>query len=200
MTTSILTRPETDRRTGALVGYARVSTSDQCTDLQLTALRDVGCDRIYEEKASGTRTDRPELAAALDYLRPGDTLVVWSLSRLGRSLKHLIDTVTGLDDRQVGFRSVTENIDTTSATGRLVFHLLAALSQFERDLVSDRTSAGLAAARERGAKPGRKPSLTPDQVAVVQAMHATGAHTVSAIAAVVGVSRATVYRHLRPVG
>ncbi|MCZ4499724.1 MAG: pin [Marmoricola sp.] len=198
MTTTTITTPESNSRTGTLVGYARVSTDDQHTDLQLTALRDAGCDRVYEEKASGTRTDRPELAAALDYLRPGDTLIVWRLDRLGRSMSHLIGTVSDLDRRGVGFRSVTENIDTTTATGRLVFHLFSALAEFERGLLAERTRAGLAAARERGAKPGRKPSLTPDQVAVVQAMHATGDHTVAAIAAVVGVSRATVYRQLAP--
>lgn len=186
----------TTPRTGQRVGYARVSTYDQHTDLQTTALDDAGCAKTFEEKASGTRSDRPELAAALDYLRPGDTLVVWRLDRLGRSMAHLIATVTDLDGRGIGFRSITENIDTTTATGRLVFHIFAALAEFERALIVDRTKAGLLAARERGAKPGRKPSLTADQVAIVRGLHAAGDHTVSAIAAVVGVSRATVYRHL----
>ncbi len=190
---------QTITQTGTLVGYARVSTDDQQTDLQIDALRAAGCDRIFEEKASGTRSDRPELAAALDYLRPGDSLVVWRLDRLGRSLKHLIDTVTSLDERQVGFKSLNDNIDTTTATGRLVFHIFAALAEYERALTVDRTRAGLAAARERGARPGRKPSLTSNQVAVVRAMHTSGEHTVSAIAAVVGVSRATVYRQLEAI-
>lgn len=188
----------TDLRAGDLVGYARVSTSDQNTDLQLSALRDAGVTRIFEEKASGTRTDRPELAAALDYLRPGDALVVYRLDRLGRSLKHLIDTVTALEERGIGFRSVHENIDTTTAAGRLVFHIFGALAEFERALIVDRTQAGLAAARERGAKPGRKPSLTPEQVDMVNALHAGGQHSVTAIADAVGASRATVYRALRP--
>lgn len=184
-------------RTGDLVGYARVSTLDQNTDLQVSALRTAGVDRIFEEKASGTRDDRPELAAALDYLRRGDTLVVWRLDRLGRSLRHLIEVVTALEERGVGFRSVHENIDTTTAAGRLVFHIFGALAEFERALIVDRTRAGLAAARERGAKPGRKPSLTPDQIDMVNALHGSGQHTVTAIAAAVGASRATVYRALR---
>lgn len=177
-----------------LVGYARVSTWDQNTELQVTALLSAGCQRIFEETASGTRTDRPQLAAALDYLREGDTLVVWRLDRLGRSLQHLIRTVHELQDRGVGFRSLHESIDTTTSAGRLVFHIFGALAEFERDLIVDRTKAGLAAARERGAKPGRKPSLSANQVAVVRQMRASGDYTVDAIAAVVGVSRATVYR------
>lgn len=180
---------------GELVGYARVSTWDQETDAQTDALTAAGCSRIFQETASGTRTDRPQLAAALDYLREGDTLVVWRLDRLGRSLPHLIETVALLDERGVGLRSVHESIDTTTATGRLVLHIFAALAEFEAALIADRTKAGLAAARERGSKPGRKPSLSPDQVAVVRQMHATGEHTVSQIAQVVGgVSRATIYR------
>ena len=183
-------------RSGDLVGYARVSTWDQNLDLQTDALHEAGCVRVFTDKASGTRTDRPQLAAALDYVRPGDTLLVWRLDRLGRSLKHLVETVTGLHEREVGFRSLTESIDTTTSTGRLMFHVFAALAEFERDLIVDRTKAGLAAARERGSKPGRKPSLSADQIAVVRRMHAEGTHTVAAIAEVVGVSRATVYRHL----
>jgi DNA invertase Pin-like site-specific DNA recombinase len=185
-------------RQGDQIGYARVSTWDQTTESQLDALRAAGCLRIFEETASGTRTDRPQLSAALDFARAGDTLVVWRLDRLGRSLKHLMETVTALGDRGIGFKSIHENIDTTTSTGRLVFHIFGALAEFERDLIVDRTKAGLAAARERGSKPGRKPSLTPDQIAVVRQMHSQGQHTVSAIAGVVGVSRATIYRHLQP--
>lgn len=188
----------TQARSGSVIGYARVSTDDQCTDLQLDALRAAGCTRIFEETASGTLTDRLQLSAALDYLRPGDTLVTWRLDRLGRSMRHLIETVTDLESRGVSFRSVQENIDTTTATGRLVFHIFSALAEFERALIVDRTRAGLAAARERGAKPGRKPTLTPEQVDMVNALHAGGQHTVAAIAAAVGASRATVYRALRP--
>lgn len=182
--------------TGTLIGYARVSTWDQTTKLQMDALQSAGCQRVFEEIASGTRTDRPQLAALLDYVRDGDTIVVWRLDRLGRSLKHLVDTVNALEERGVGFRSIHESIDTTTSTGRLVFHIFAALAEFERDLIVDRTKAGLAAARERGSKPGRKPSLSMDQVAVVRQMRADGRHTVDAIAKVVGVSRATIYRAL----
>lgn len=182
--------------TGSLIGYARVSTWDQTTQLQMDALQSAGCQRIFEETASGTRTDRPQMAALLDYVREGDTIVVWRLDRLGRSLKHLIDTVNALEERGVGFRSIHESIDTTTSAGRLVFHIFGALAEFERDLIVDRTKAGLAAARERGVKPGRKALLSEDQIAVVRQMHKAGDHTVDAIAKVVGVSRATVYRAL----
>lgn len=184
---------------GELVGYSRVSTLEQSTDMQREALDQVGCLRVFEDKASGTKTDRPQLAALLDYVREGDTVVVWRLDRLGRSLPHLIQTVTALEERGVGFKSVHENIDTTTSTGKLVFHIFAALAEFERDLIVDRTKAGLAAARARGSKPGRKPVLSSDQIAVVRQMHAEGKHTVAQIAEVVGgVSRATVYRALQP--
>ncbi|MEP9364010.1 recombinase family protein [Nocardioides sp. CN2-186] len=182
---------------GELVGYVRVSTTDQRTDLQRAALEELGCVRIFEDQARGTRTDRPELTAALDYLRAGDVLVVWKLDRLGRSLKHLVAVVAELEERGVGFRSVTETIDTTSSTGKLIFHIFASLAQFERELIVDRTKAGLAAARARGSRPGRKPALSSDQVAIVRGMHEAGGHTVAAIANVVGVSRATVYRTIR---
>lgn len=183
-------------RSGDLVGYARVSTWDQNLDLQVDALTQAGCIRVFTDTASGTRTDRPQLAAALDFVRPGDTLLVWRLDRLGRSLKHLVGTVTSLDEEGIGFKSVTESIDTTTSTGKLVFHIFAALAEFERDLIVDRTKAGLAAARQRGSRPGRKPLLSADQIDIVRKMHNDGEHTVAAIAAVVGVSRATVYRHL----
>lgn len=180
-----------------LVGYGRVSTLDQSTDLQIDALKKAGCKRIFHETASGTRTDRPELAKVLEYAREGDTVVVWRLDRLGRSLPHLIQTVADLETRGIGFRSVTENIDTTTATGRLVLGIFAALSAFERDLTVERTHAGLAAARARGAKPGRKPVLTEAQIKTVKSLHASGEHTVAEIAATVGgVSRATIYRAL----
>src|SRR4051794_472156 len=155
-------------QSGSLIGYARVSTWDQTTNMQRDALQEAGCLRIFEETASGSRSDRPQLSAALDYARPGDTLIVWRLDRLGRSIKHLIDTVSLLEHRGVGFRSLHENVDTTSSTGKLVFHIFAALAEFERDLIVDRTRSGLAAARERGARPGRKPALTLDQAEMVR--------------------------------
>jgi len=183
-------------RSGDLVGYARVSTWDQNSDLQVDALTEIGCSRIFTDHASGTRTDRPQLEACLDYARPGDTVVVWRLDRLGRSLRHLVDTVSGFEERGVGFRSLTEAIDTTTSTGRLVFHIFCALAEFERDLIVDRTQAGLAAARARGKVAGRKPKLSPDQVAVAQRLHEDGKHNISEIASVLGVSRATIYRRL----
>jgi DNA invertase Pin-like site-specific DNA recombinase len=179
----------------ALIGYARVSTPDQTTDPQLDALTAAGCDRIFKEKASGALRDRPELAAALDYLRPGDTLIVAKLDRLGRSLSHLIETLTGLDERGIGFRSLGEGIDTTTSAGRLMMHILGAIAQFERDLIVERTQAGLAAARARGRTGGRPVTVTPEKLAAAQTLIAAG-HTTKAAAAAVGVARATLYRHL----
>ncbi len=182
----------------ALLGYARVSTGAQDLALQHDALNAAGCLRIFEDTASGALDDRPQLAELLDHLREGDTLVVWRLDRLGRSLRHLIDTVTALADRGVGFRSLRESIDTTTPGGRLVFHVFAALAEFERDLIRERTHAGLAAARARGRVGGRKPSLTPKQIQVARQMHEAKDSTVTEIAKVLGVSRATIYRHLQP--
>jgi len=181
-----------------LLGYARVSTVDQHPDLQLDALGAAGCYRVFLDKASGALAARRELARALDQLRPGDTLVVWKLDRLGRSLRHLIDTVGELERRGVGFRSLRESIDTTTPTGKLVFHLFGALAEFERDLTHERTAAGLAAARARGRAGGRPPVMTPQKLAVARRMYASRQHTVAAIATTVGVSRASIYRHLGP--
>lgn len=148
----------------AHVGYARVSTLDQDPALQLDALTAAGCGKVFEDRASGARTDRPGLQKALDYAREGDVLIVWKLDRLGRSLPHLIETVSALEKRGIGFRSLTEAIDTTTPGGRLVFHLFGALGQFERDLIRERTRAGLAAAEARGRKGGRKPVITADKL------------------------------------
>jgi DNA invertase Pin-like site-specific DNA recombinase len=148
----------------AAVGYARVSTADQDPALQLDALAAAGCAKVFEDRASGARSDRPGLRAALDYAREGDVLVTWKLDRLGRSLPHLIETVAGLERRGVGFRSLTEAIDTTTPGGRLVFHLFAALGQFERDLIRERTRAGLAAAAARGRRGGRQPVVTAEKL------------------------------------
>jgi len=178
------------------IGYSRVSTVDQAADLQHDEFARAGCSRVFTDTASGSATERPQLSAALDYLREGDVLVVWRLDRLGRSLKHLVQVVSDLHDRGVGFRSLHENIDTTTPTGRLVFHIFAALAEFERDLIRERTTAGLAAARARGRKGGRKPVLTARKVKVAHQMYQAGDSTVAEIAAVLGVSRATVYRHL----
>jgi len=141
----------------AAIGYARVSTTDQDLALQLDALAKAGCARIFEDKASGAKADRPGLAAALGFVREGDTLTVWKLDRLGRSLPHLIETVNALEARGVSFCSVTESIDTTTPGGRLVFHIFGALGQFERDLIRERTRAGLDAAAARGPPRGPPP-------------------------------------------
>src|SRR5512144_1117431 len=129
-----------------LIGYACVSTSDQTLDLQKDAMQKAGCDKIFTENASGAKAERTGLDEALNYVRAGDTLLVWRLDRLGRSLKHLIETITGLNDRQIGFKSITESIDTTTSGGRLVFHIFGALAEFERDIIRERTEAGLTAA------------------------------------------------------
>ena len=179
-----------------LLGYARISTADQHLDLQRDALAAAGCYRVFADTASGALAARPELYRLLDQLRPGDTLVVWKLDRLGRSTRHLVDTVTGLADRGIGFRSLQESIDTTTPGGRLVFHLFAALAEFERDIIRERTVAGLAAARARGRAGGRPPVMTPEKIDVARAMYATRQHTLAKIAQTVGVSRATLYRHL----
>jgi DNA invertase Pin-like site-specific DNA recombinase len=181
---------------GHLLGYARVSTGDQHPDLQVDALTAAGCYRVFVDRASGARTDRPQLTAVLDQLRPGDTLVVWRLDRLGRSLRHLVDTVTGLADRGLGFRSLQEQVDATTPGGKLVFHVFAALAEFERDLIRERTNAGLAAARARGRTGGRPTVMTADKLAVARQLYDSGEHTMAAIAQVLGVSRASVYRHL----
>ena len=148
----------------ALVGYARVSTAEQDTALQMDALRKAGCERVFEDTVSGAKADRPGLAAALAYLRDGDVLAVWRLDRLGRSLLHLIETIGALEARGVGFRSLTECIDTTTSGGRLIFHVFGALGQFERDLIRERTKAGLSAAAARGRRGGRKPVVTADKL------------------------------------
>jgi DNA invertase Pin-like site-specific DNA recombinase len=183
---------------GHLVGYARVSTLDQDPALQLDALERAGCGRVFVEKASGARQDRPQLAAALDYARAGDVLVVWRLDRLGRSLRHLLELVDELGRRQVGLRSLTEQIDTTSAGGRLVFQVFAALGEFERELTRERTMAGLAAARARGRKGGRKPVVTPAKLTAARAL-LDGGTAPTAAAAAVGVSRSSLYRALSAV-
>lgn len=179
----------------ALVGYARVSTAEQDTALQLDALRAAGCDPFFEDRASGAKADRPGLAEALGYVRPGDALVVWKLDRLGRSMAHLIDTVRRLEAKGVGFRSLTEGVDTTTPGGTLIFHLFGALAQFERDLIRERTRAGLKAAEARGRKGGRKPTVTTDKLARARLLIAGGL-TVREAAARLKVGKSTLYNAL----
>jgi DNA invertase Pin-like site-specific DNA recombinase len=179
-----------------LVGYARVSTQDQDLSLQLDALQAAGCDKVYTEKASGAQRDRPQLQAALEYMRGQDTLVVWKLDRLARSLKQLIETVEELGARGIGLRSVTESLDTTTSGGTLVFHLFAALAEFERSLIRERTRSGLQAARRRGRLGGRPPALTGQDLAEAKALLRDPDITVEQVAKRLGVAPSTLYRHL----
>lgn len=182
-----------------LIGYARVSTFEQTLDLQQDALKKVECAQIFTDTISGSVADRPGLHDALLYLRAGDTLVVWRLDRLGRSLKHLIEVVTQLHERGIGFKSLTENIDTMTSTGKLIFHVFGALAEFERDLIRERTQAGLQAARARGRRGGRPKAQslnTPQKVALAQALYDDKSHSITDICQTLHISRATLYRYL----
>lgn len=180
------------------IGYARVSSDDQSLDLQRDALQSAGCERIYQEKESGGKTERPELSRLLEVLRQGDTLVVWRLDRLGRSIKHLIEVVEKLEAMEVGFQSVTEAIDTTTSGGKLVFHIFAALAEFERTLIRERTRAGLQAARARGRQGGRPVSISPHQQRMAQALRDDPSQSVAQICKALGLSRTTFYRYTKP--
>ncbi len=179
-----------------LVGYARVSTQDQNPALQRDALTAAGCGKLFVEKASGAQRERPALGEALGFMRSGDTLVVWRLDRLARSLKQLIETVEDLEGRGIGLRSLTEAIDTTTSGGKLVFHIFAALAEFERSIIRERTMAGLAAARARGRTGGRPPALSDADIAAAKALLADPAITGRQVAERLGVSLSTLYRHL----
>ena len=178
------------------IGYGRVSTQDQELALQLDALEKCGCEKIFTEKASGAQRERPQLQAAFDYLRPGDTLVVWKLDRLARSLRQLIDTIEMLDATGIGFRSLTEAIDTTTPGGKLVFHMFGALAEFERSIIRERTSAGLASARARGRLGGRPPAWNADDITAAKALLRDPNITVEQAAKRLGVAPATLYRHI----
>lgn len=178
------------------IGYARVSTQDQDLALQMDALQRAGCEKIFTEKASGAQRDRPELAALLDYIRPGDSLVVWKLDRLARSLRQLIDTVEGLNAQKIGFRSLTESIDTTTPGGTLIFHIFGALAEFERAIIRERTNAGLAAARARGRLGGRPPALQAADIIAAKALLRDPDITVEEVAKRLNVAPSTLYRHL----
>ena len=178
------------------IGYARVSTEDQTLDLQRDALKKAKCRQIYEEHASGKNTARPQLEACLKSLREGDALIVWRLDRLGRSLADLIRLTQNLQARGIAFASLTERIDTRSPTGQLVFHMFGALAEFERNLIRERTMAGLKAARARGRKGGRPRKLTPKDLKTVRALLRSGEVLVSTIAEQFRVARSTLYRNV----
>jgi DNA invertase Pin-like site-specific DNA recombinase len=180
------------------IGYARVSTREQTLDLQLDALKAAGCGKVYTETASGAKAERPVLDEVLSYLRKGDTLVVWRLDRLGRSLQHLIEVVAQLAERGIGFKSLTEQIDTTTPGGKLVFHVFGALAEFERDLIRERTQAGLAAARARGRLGGRPRKLADGkQLELARTLYEGGQTDIDTICATLGISRATLYRNVK---
>ena len=180
----------------SFVGYARISTTAEDPAIQLGALNQIGCERIFTDTASGARSDRPELGKALNYLSGGDVLVVWRLDRLGRSLPHLVQIMADLDDRRIGFRSLTEGLDTTSAAGRFVTGVFMSLAAFQRDLIRERTMAGLAAARARGRRGGRKPTLNDEELARAKDLLAPGTRSVAEVASLLGCGRSTLYRCL----
>jgi DNA invertase Pin-like site-specific DNA recombinase len=179
-----------------LIGYARVSTQEQTLNLQQDALTKAGCTKIFTDTASGAQAERKGLEAALNYVRKGDTLVVWRLDRLGRSLPHLIVTMTDLEERGIGFKSLTENIDTTTSGGKLIFHIFGALAEFERNLIRERTQAGLTAARARGRKGGRPKALTGKQLSIAQDLY-DKRHSIAEILQTLKISRPTLYRSIK---
>jgi DNA invertase Pin-like site-specific DNA recombinase len=180
-----------------LIGYARVSTQDQTLNLQQDALEKAGCTKIFTDVISGAKAERNGLAEALEYVRAGDTLAVWRLDRLGRSLKDLIEKLTELHHRKIGFKSLTENIDTTTSGGKLIFHIFGALAEFERDLIKERTNAGLQAARERGRNGGRPKALTQKKLAMARALYADKHNTIAEICNTLNISKTSLYRYLK---
>lgn len=183
----------------ALIGYARVSTNEQNLHLQQDALENAGCLKIYTDTISGTKAERKGLTEALDYVRGGDTLVVWRLDRLGRSLKDLIERITELHNRNIGFKSLTENIDTTTSGGKLIFHIFGALAEFERDIITERTNAGLTAARARGRQGGRpRSSLSDDRkLQMARQMYENKHLPVMEISKALGIPRSTFYKYIK---
>jgi DNA invertase Pin-like site-specific DNA recombinase len=180
-----------------LIGYGRVSTGEQKLDLQLDALKAAGCEKLFHDVASGAKSQRAGLNDALAFAREGDVLVVWKLDRLGRSLQHLLETVTGLQARGIGFRSLQESIDTTTAGGKLIFHVFGALAEFERGIIRERTNAGLRAARARGKKGGRRPVMNAKKIAMARALIADPANKIVDICATLKVSKSTLYKAVK---
>jgi DNA invertase Pin-like site-specific DNA recombinase len=179
-----------------LIGYARISTNEQNLNLQTDALTKAGCEKIFTDTASGAKSDRTGLTEAINFMRKGDTLCVWKLDRLGRSLKHLIETVLALQALGKGFCSLQENIDTTTSGGKLFFHIFGALAEFERDIIRERTGAGLASARSRGRLGGRPSIMNSKKLKMATSLYADGKTQVGEICETLGISRATFYRHL----
>lgn len=179
-----------------LIGYARISTFEQDIALQLDALKKAGCDNIFDDTASGATTQRPGLTEAVSYVRRGDTLVVWRLDRLGRSLRHLIDVITDLEKRGIGFRSLQESIDTTTSGGRLIFQIFGALAEFERNLIRERTQAGLTAARMRGRKGGRPKALDAKKTELAYHLYDEKKHTIKEICQMLSISKPSLYAYL----
>ena len=182
------------------IGYARVSTQDQNLSLQLDALKSHSCDKIFQEKASGAKADRPELTKLLEHVREGDTVVIWKLDRLGRSLTHLIDVVNQLESRGAGLVSLNDPIDTTTAQGRLVFRIFASLAEFERELIRERTIAGQTSARRRGQHLGRRKGLSKqaeDKSRIVESLYKEKKLSVNQIAVQMSISKSTLYQYLR---
>ena len=180
-----------------LIGYARVSTHDPNLSLQKDALKKTDCEKIYVDKKTGSHLNREGLEKALEILRAGDTLVVWRLDRLARSLKHLIELITDLEERKVGFKSLTESIDTTTSGGKLVFHIFGALAEFEREIIRERTNAGLRSARARGRIGGRPPKLSAKQQKVAVKLHKEGKHSIKDICQIMGISKQTLYSYIK---
>ena len=183
--------------TRTLIGYARVSTADQTLDLQLDALKKAGCSKIFTDTASGAKSERTGLHDALNYLREKGILVVWRLDRLGRSPKDLLDTISQLGEQKIGFKSLTENINTTTSSGKLIFHIFSPLAEFERNLIKERTNAGLTAARTRGIKGGRPKSLTEKKVEMAKRLYADKSNSVEEVCETLGISRMTLWRYVK---
>jgi len=179
------------------IGYSRISTSDQNLELQLDELKKAGCEKIFQDVASGSKDERKGLQEAINFAREGDCIVIWKLDRLSRSLRHLIDTVNQLKERMIGLKVITMNLDTTTPSGKLVFHIFASLSEFERELIRERTIAGLQSARVRGRVGGRPKAMDEKKVQIAKSLHADGKTTVSEICETLNVSKATLYRSLK---
>lgn len=181
----------------AMIGYVRVSKHEQNKDLQIDALKEAGCVKIFTDEMSGSKGERKGLSEVLAYVRPGDTFVVWKLDRAGRSLKNLIELLNALKHMDVEFMSLTEKIDTTTPGGKLIFHLMGALAEFERDLIRERTHAGLVAARARGRNGGRPRAIRNGKAALARRMYDDKSNSIDDICETLGVSRSTLYRHMR---